>query len=44
MKQLKKKIKIKDGKLKLEAVDNQEANTEKPSMETEISENQPTKA
>jgi hypothetical protein len=41
---VKKKIKIKDGKLKLEAVDNQEANTEKPATETEISENQPTKA
>ena len=31
---VKKKIKLKDGKLKLEAVDNQEAKTEKPVAET----------
>lgn len=31
---VKKKIKLKDGKLKLEAVDNQESKTEEPSVET----------
>ena len=31
---VKKKIKLKDGKLKLEAVDNQESKTEEPSAET----------
>ena len=31
---VKKKIKLKDGKLKLEAIDNQESKTEEPSVET----------
>ena len=39
---VKKKIKIKDGKLKLEAVDNQEKKTEELATETSTTETQPT--
>ena len=41
---VKKKIKIKDGKLKLEAVDNQEKKTEELATETSTTETQPTEA
>lgn len=41
---VKKKIKLKDGKLKLEAVDNQEAKTEEPAAETAPTEASSTEA
>lgn len=41
---VKKKIKLKDGKLTLEAVDNQEANSEEHKTEAAITETQPTEA
>ena len=41
---VKKKIKLKDGKLKLEAVENQEAKPEEPETEVSNTETQPTEA
>ena len=41
---VKKKIKLKDGKLKLEAVENQETKPEEPETEVSVSEAQPTEA